>query len=83
MKVTIEQLKAIAPYAKPSRLSMFIDPLNRAMERFEINTPLRVAAFLAQIVHESGSFNYTRELASGEAYDVGKLASDLGTTESV
>src|SRR5688572_8421591 len=80
MKVTIEQLKAIAPYAKLSRLSMFVDPLNRAMERFEINTPLRIAAFLAQVVHESGSFNYTREIASGEAYDVGRLASDLGNT---
>ena len=30
--------------------------LNAAMDRFEINTPQRGAAFLAQIAHESGEF---------------------------
>lgn len=31
----------------------WIDPLNAAMNRFEINTPTRMAAFLAQLAHES------------------------------
>src|ERR1051326_5350736 len=30
--------------------------LNAAMDRFEINTPARAAAFLAQTAHESGEF---------------------------
>jgi putative chitinase len=30
--------------------------LNAAMDRFEINTPARIAAFLAQTAHESGEF---------------------------
>ena len=30
--------------------------LNEAMARFEINTPARIAAFLAQTAHESGEF---------------------------
>ncbi len=32
----------------------FLQPLNDAMARFEINTPPREAAFLAQLAHESG-----------------------------
>jgi putative chitinase len=35
------------------RAQVWVDVLNRAMERFEINTPKRQAAFLAQIGHES------------------------------
>lgn len=40
-----------------------------------VNTPLRFAAFLANILHESGCFRYVREIASGEAYEGRK---DLG-----
>lgn len=34
--------------------SVWLDPLNQAMYRFQINTPLRQAAFLAQVGEESG-----------------------------
>ncbi|HEX6171376.1 MAG TPA: glycoside hydrolase family 19 protein [Chitinophagaceae bacterium] len=53
-------------------------PLNNAMERYEINTPRREAAFLAQIAHESGSLRYVEEIATGEAYEGRK---DLGNTQ--
>lgn len=53
----------------------YLEPLNLTLEKYEINTPKRVAAFLAQIAHESGSFRYVKELASGEAYEGRK---DLG-----
>lgn len=43
--------------------------------RFEVNTPKRVAAFLAQAAQESDSFTTTREYASGSAYE-GRI--DLG-----
>lgn len=62
------------------RAEIFLAPLNAAMEEFEINTPTRQAAFLAQIAHESGSLRYVRELASGAAYDTGRLAERLGNT---
>lgn len=39
---------------------------------------LRLAHFMAQLVHESGSFRYMEELASGQAYE-GR--SDLGNTQ--
>lgn len=40
----------------------FADYLTSAMEEFDIGTPARQAAFLAQIGHESGSFHYTAEI---------------------
>lgn len=70
-------LLKIMPYAV-KRVDTFIQPLNAAMQEFQINTPARQAAFLAQIGHESGQLRYVRELASGEAYERRK---DLGNTE--
>ena len=68
MLINKEQLLKIYPLAK-ARVDIFLEPLNKAMDRYEINTPLRMAAFLAQIGHESGQLRYVRELASGEAYE--------------
>lgn len=45
---------------------------------FKINTPLRMAHFLAQCAHESGNWKYTEEIASGKAYEGRK---DLGNTQ--
>ena len=67
--ILLEDLKAICPVTKKSRLELYVEPLNAAMQEFEIDTPEREAAFLAQVAHESGGFNYVRELASGEAYE--------------
>jgi putative chitinase len=47
------------------------------LEKFQINTPLRLAHFLSQIAHESDSFNTLTEYASGAAYE-GRH--DLGNT---
>jgi putative chitinase len=54
-------------------------PLNTAMDRYSINTPLRQAHFFAQIGHESASLYYVREIASGRAYEGRK---DLGNTQA-
>jgi putative chitinase len=43
-----------------------------------MDSNLRLAHFMAQLVHESGSFRYMEELASGQAYEGRK---DLGNTE--
>lgn len=77
--MTLDQLLAVMP-SSGKRAEIFLAPLNAAMEEFEINTPTRQAAFLAQIAHESGSLHYVRELASGAAYDTGRLAERLGNT---
>lgn len=73
--ITLDHLAKICPAASRVKLSGFVPHLNAAMEEFEINTPLRQAAFLAQVAHESGSFRYVREIASGKAYEGRK---DLG-----
>jgi putative chitinase len=65
------------PATPQERLELFLEPLLAAMEEFDINTPQRQAAFLAQIAHESGGLKYVRELASGDAYEGRK---DLGNT---
>lgn len=77
--MTLDQLRAAMP-SSGKRAEIFLVPLNAAMEEFSINTPTRQAAFLAQIAHESGSLRYVRELASGAAYDTGRLAERLGNT---
>ncbi|MCR3840382.1 glycoside hydrolase family 19 protein, partial [Pseudomonas aeruginosa] len=53
MPITEQQLLQILPNAGP-RAGVFVGALNRGMTRFGITSPVRVAAFLAQIGHESG-----------------------------
>lgn len=76
--ITKEQLKAIVPGIKPENLDIYVPLLNIYMAEYEINNKARVTQFLANLAHESGSLNYTREIASGEAYE-GRKA--LGNTE--
>lgn len=65
------------PHATQENVTRFLEPLNKAMQRYHINTFPRIAAFLAQIAHESGSLKYVKELANGDAYDT---RTDLGNT---
>lgn len=73
--ITLEQLKGIASTKNSTLLTELVGPLNECMDKYQINTKLRVCHFLAQVLHESGSFIYFRELASGTAYEGRK---DLG-----
>lgn len=45
----------------PQGAEKWIDPLNKAMGRFEINTPARAAAFIAQVGHESSLLTHFLE----------------------
>lgn len=78
IQLTYEQLRAIMPNARPMRASCFLAPINATLVEFGIDTAKRAAAFLAQIAHESGQLVYTKELASGAAYE-GRH--DLGNTQ--
>lgn len=71
-------LKKAIPAATWANIDKFLSPLNQAMEDHNINTPMRIAHFLAQIAWESGSLKYVEEIASGAAYEGRK---DLGNTE--
>jgi putative chitinase len=56
-----------------------LEELSKIAESFGITSNLRLAHFLAQCAHESGSWKYRVELASGKAYEGRK---DLGNTEA-
>jgi putative chitinase len=62
--VTSDQLQQVMPRLarNPKELARIIDPLNAAMVEFKIYTPMRVAAFLAQVAHESGEFRWMEEI---------------------
>jgi len=62
------------------RANRYAGPLSAAMDRFGITSIASVCAFIAQVGHESGRLRYNKELASGAAYDTGRLAERLGNT---
>lgn len=61
LEITSEQLKEIMPSATAENIEKYRPALNQEMAKFEINTPMRIAHFIAQIAHESGSFRYSSE----------------------
>jgi len=75
----IGTLKKCMPFAASGNIARFLEPLEAAMDKYQINTRLRQAAFLAQVAHESGSLTYVKEIASGRAYEGRK---DLGNTQA-
>jgi putative chitinase len=82
MPITEQQLLQILPDAG-KQAGVFASALNLAMEQFQINNRLRMAAFIAQVGHESGQFRYVRELGGDQylsKYDTGTLAERLGNT---
>ena len=82
MEITEQQLLHIMPNARRSA-GVFVPAINNAAKRWQINTPKRMAAFLAQVGHESGQLQWTRELGNNAylaKYDTGTLAARLGNT---
>ncbi|MQU29068.1 glycoside hydrolase family 19 protein [Pseudomonas helleri] len=81
MPITAQQLLLILPNAGPVA-GVFIPVLNTAMNRYQIFGSKRVAAFIAQIGHESGQLKYVKEIwgptAAQIRYD-GRA--DLGNTQ--
>lgn len=80
MTITLQELRAAMPALPQRKAEVFLPYLNAAMVEFDINTKPRIAAFLAQLAHESGQLRWFEEFASGEAYDTGRLAIRLGNT---
>lgn len=82
MPLTQQQLLQILPNVG-KQAGVFVSALNLAMERYQINTRLRMAAFIAQVGHESGQFRYVKEIGGDQylsKYDTGPLAKRLGNS---
>jgi putative chitinase len=56
MQVHYSDLSAIFPSTPKAILVPTVEPLNAALDRYDISTGSRIAAFLAQVGHESGGF---------------------------
>ena len=81
MPITTQQLLQILPNAGQSA-GVFVSVLNSAMNRYQIVGPKRVAAFIAQIGHESGQLKYVKEIwgpTAAQARYEGRA--DLGNTQ--
>lgn len=82
-EITDAILHQIMPRLTENKRSLYLSNLNAAMFKHEINTPLRAAAFLAQIAHESGELFYMEEIWGPTKAQKGyEGREDLGNTES-
>jgi len=59
VRLTAAKLETLMPLCPDPKA--WARPLNAAMKRFEISTPARAAAFLAQAAHESGQLRWLVE----------------------
>jgi putative chitinase len=75
---TKDKLSIILPQATRKNIDLYFEPLVAGMTKYGITTPLQIAHFIAQVGLESGNFLYSKELASGAAYEG---AARLGNTQ--
>ena len=81
MPITAQQLLQILPNAGQSA-GVFVSALNTAMNHYQIIGTKRIAAFIAQIGHESGQLKYVKEIwgpTKAQARYEGRA--DLGNTQ--
>jgi putative chitinase len=71
MELTKEQLKQLLP--KNPYIDQWHKALSQLLPDYEINTPQRIAAFVAQCAHESGGFVFLTENLNYKAESLTKL----------
>jgi putative chitinase len=59
MRLTASQLKQMVPGI--THVDHWIEAFDQLLPDYEINTPKRIAAFIAQCAHESGGFRFLKE----------------------
>jgi putative chitinase len=58
--ITAEMIRSIAPRARPDYIEALVNG-GDTFELYAINTPMRIAHFLAQTLHETGHYTIVRE----------------------
>jgi predicted chitinase len=84
--ITDNDLQQIMPRLPQAKRQLYLPFINKVMEIYEIDTPLRASAFLAQIAHESVELRYMEEIwgptAQQKKYEPpSDLAKKLGNTQ--
>lgn len=59
--ISKDQIKSIMKDVTTDNLEKYTNPINDTFEKYEINTSLRMAAFLSQIAHESNQLSDVSE----------------------
>lgn len=59
--ITVAQLKGVCPHIPEENVAVFLKAINANLAKFQINTRLRIAHFMAQIGHESGDLTQLTE----------------------
>ena len=81
MELTKEQLKQLLP--KNLYIDHWHDALSSLLPDYEINTPQRMAAFIAQCSHESGGFIFLKENLNYKAPSLRKLFGKYFPTDDI
>ncbi len=66
--MTPDLLAKVMPFCGVSAARTFAGPLTVAMEQWSINTPVRQAAFLANVAAETASLSLLKEVGTGAGY---------------
>lgn len=81
MELTLEQLKQLLP--KNPYVLQWHAALSQLLPDYEINTPQRIAAFIAQCAHESGEFTALKENLNYRAPTLRKLFNKYFPTDEI
>ena len=81
MELTLEQLKQLLP--KNPYVGQWHHALAQLLPDYEINTPQRIAAFVAQCAHESGGFTALKENLNYKAPTLRKLFAKYFPTDTL
>lgn len=80
-ELTKDQLRQLIP--KNPFIDQWYDALSQLLPDYEINTPQRIAAFIAQCAHESGNFVAIKENLNYRAVTLRKLFSKYFPTDEL
>ena len=81
MELTKDQLKQLLP--KNPYIDQWYNALSQLLPDYEINTPQRIASFMAQCAHESGEFTALKENLNYRAVTLRKIFPKYFPTDEI